>query len=563
MPETVSQHMASVCSFQEINQIGVAHHVFDMPQWPTDLFLVCASLLDAAGAYAHFDPAPDNTDNLNPPSFGVAARTRDRSKALGRMWRETVDEGEGIIPPSRLQNLWNCLSFEHGGDLVRERKGFRTPPRWWRIALLLMIAADEACSNVEHAPSKSASGNSLQDRLWFHAIGKVRVKSEVDADAPAPEHFKESNGSSATFAVSGHKDKRNVFPKCLVSESGCSHRNFSQNVTLLPNTGTVRCHWHGQQSPLKDDNEEPLDILLVPFPYEFSAKAFRPLNEAHKARASLDGKNSRTWANFRIDQNYFTDHDAVLDQVHSLVLAAKQEVDTLNGIILPELAVNFSTYEALGRTIRKTAEPDLEFLVSGSIDNCKREQGNNVLTSVWSELDKDYNRGSNAALISSRRKHHRWQLDASQIRSYGLATSLDPRIKWWEDHVAGFRELHFYPLRRNSIFTSLICEDLARVDPCHEVIRSVGPNLVFSLLMDGPQVASRWSARYARTLSEDPGCSVLTLTSYALLNRCNHSGVFPANETVAFFSSPFGMQEISLPYSSGARGILLNLVFAT
>lgn len=59
----------------------------------------------------------------------------------------------------------------------------------------------------------------------------------------------------------------------------------------------------------------------------------------------------------------------------------------------------------------------------------------------------------------------------------------------------------------------VICEDLARPDPVGDLLRAVGPNLVIALLMDGPQIKERWSARYATTLAEDPGFSVLSLTS--------------------------------------------------
>jgi hypothetical protein len=47
----------------------------------------------------------------------------------------------------------------------------------------------------------------------------------------------------------------------------------------------------------------------------------------------------------------------------------------------------------------------------------------------------------------------------------------------------------------------------------------VGPNLIFALLMDGPQVKGRWSSRYAHVLAEDPGCSVLSLTSLGMSRR--------------------------------------------
>lgn len=64
-----------------------------------------------------------------------------------------------------------------------------------------------------------------------------------------------------------------------------------------------------------------------------------------------------------------------------------------------------------------------------------------------------------------------------------------------------------------------MCEDLARIDPVQTVIRSVGPNLVVALLMDGPQTPGRWSDRYATVLADDPGCAVITVTSLGLLRR--------------------------------------------
>jgi hypothetical protein len=43
--------------------------------------------------------------------------------------------------------------------------------------------------------------------------------------------------------------------------------------------------------------------------------------------------------------------------------------------------------------------------------------------------------------------------------------------------------------------------------------------LLIALLMDGPQLKSRWSGRYAGVLAEDPGSSVLTLTSLGMALR--------------------------------------------
>ena len=39
------------------------------------------------------------------------------------------------------------------------------------------------------------------------------------------------------------------------------------------------------------------------------------------------------------------------------------------------------------------------------------------------------------------------------------------------------------------------------------------------LLLDGPQLTSRWAARYASVLADDPGSAVMTLTSYGMVQR--------------------------------------------
>ena len=44
---------------------------------------------------------------------------------------------------------------------------------------------------------------------------------------------------------------------------------------------------------------------------------------------------------------------------------------------------------------------------------------------------------------------------------------------------------------------SLVCEDLAHIDEVIDAIRLVGPTLLVALLLDGPQLSSRWAARYA------------------------------------------------------------------
>ncbi|MCA1543557.1 hypothetical protein GA0061099_101533 [Bradyrhizobium yuanmingense] len=113
--------------------------------------------------------------------------------------------------------------------------------------------------------------------------------------------------------------------------------------------------------------------------------------------------------------------------------------------------------------------------------------------------------------------------DGQQIESYGLQDELSTKCVWWEYLEIGHRIIHMDVFRNRSALTAVICEDLARVDPALSLIRSLEPNLVFALLMDGPQLAFRWPGSYAASLTDDPGSSVLTITCAALIDRSNAS----------------------------------------
>src|SRR5262249_21293110 len=124
-------------------------------------------------------------------------------------------------------------------------------------------------------------------------------------------------------------------------------------------------------------------------------------------------------------------------------------------------------------------------------------------------------------------KHHRWKLEGSQINRYRLGKVLDPDLYWWEHIDLAPRCVDFRVFRPGASLATLVCEDLARIDPVQTVIRAVGPNLVVALLMDGPQKTSRWAARYATVLADDPGCAVLSLSSLGLLRRSAPDGQPP------------------------------------
>jgi hypothetical protein len=103
---------------------------------------------------------------------------------------------------------------------------------------------------------------------------------------------------------------------------------------------------------------------------------------------------------------------------------------------------------------------------------------------------------------------------------------------------------------------SLVCEDLAENDEVAEVIRAVGPTGVITVLLDGPQLTSRWAARYASVLADDPGSAVLTLTSFGMVQR-SRPGDRDASTIVALWKDPErGFREI--PLEPGAQAVLLT-----
>jgi hypothetical protein len=129
---------------------------------------------------------------------------------------------------------------------------------------------------------------------------------------------------------------------------------------------------------------------------------------------------------------------------------------------------------------------------------------------------------------------------------------------WWEKLDILSRSIDVFVFRKDSCLTTLICEDLARIDPCQELVRSIGPNLLIALLMDSAQIKERWPARYATVLSEDPGTSVLTVTSRSLVDRFNSEGSERRSDAIGLWRDDTGMlRAISLPEDHDA--VVLSL----
>jgi hypothetical protein len=224
-----------------------------------------------------------------------------------------------------------------------------------------------------------------------------------------------------------------------------------------------------------------------------------------------------------------------------------------HGVILPELALAPAEYERVRDIVLSRAA----FLLCGVAAPAGRKDApsiNRLHLDIAMTAPPDPVR----FISLTQSKHHRWLLDRPQVDLYGLRDRLQRDRSWWEHCDFREREQNIACIRDWLAIAPLICEDLARPDPIQEIVRSIGPNLVVALLMDGPQLTTRWSRRYAAVLSDDPGCSVLTLTSVGMIKLTEEKYPKTGPRVVALWQDRLtSPHEISL--ADDADAVLLRI----
>jgi hypothetical protein len=244
----------------------------------------------------------------------------------------------------------------------------------------------------------------------------------------------------------------------------------------------------------------------------------------------------------------FTPHGRLdLDLADRTLAAARDQAGPVDVVILPESAVEQSEIDGLETLL---ARHEVTVLITGVREH-PAQPGS--FPGNWVHIGVSVG-GQWAHIRQS--KHHRWSLDDAQIRQYHLSSALHPHIRWWEAMEVPRRSVQFIELGGGVTLTSLVCEDLAQTDEVASVIRAVGPTIVVTPLLDGPQLSSRWGARYAGVLADDPGSAVLTLTSFGMAQRSRPPGCDPS-PVVALWKSP-GQDVREIPLDRGAHGILLS-----
>jgi len=382
----------------------------------------------------------------------------------------------------------------------------------------------------------------------------VRNDALPERDAAA---YLDNHGTLAT--ISGSRAR--VLPKRHNPDVGITLRSISSNLAFHHSSIDVRWKRNNKSalaqklSAIGKDEEGPtatFTMLLLPFPMYVRTKDFVPF-EGNQAHEILDNREGYGFFEYSQEEPpRLDDIFAVLTQV------VQHEGVPIDVIVLPESAMDFGSFEKFEKRLSKNAQSggpidEVSLLIAGvtaEAENERFKRNNTVQYRYWdgNQFDGD-----------SQCKHHRWQLNRSQIQQYGLSQQLPPGVKWWEAINIGRRRVSFVNIGDGLTVCPLICEDLARQDPIADLIRQVGPSLVVSILMDGPQHKDRWSSRYAAILSEDPGSAVLALTSFGMVRRWN-TRFGRLSRVVALWNDKEGSREIEL--DEGAHGILLTLQVA-
>ena len=434
------------------------------PVWPPDLFAVAASLVEHSGRYASCIYQPWGTD-------GFAPEYVKRVRKLGSEWSDAEDE----IPRSvehHVQELWNEIWSARDELVISGRHG----TDWHNAAIEIMAIADEASAGIGFTTDTLIA----RRFMWLHA-GSIFEKTSAGRASTA------RTGTACDLVPPGEV---RVHPKTNAPPVGCTIRSLSHNLAIVRPEIDSRWHllpWTTEQDP----NDRPLNLLLIPYPYRIDAKAF--------SGTRTDGQNARSpWGRFDIEPTWLRQNgmtpSKLVDCIVDLVFESEKHVSTIHGVILPELSVTRDVGIQIASALRKYR--GLEFFICGTTQQAKRGQ-----SSINSVLNVLYREGEIASWWDQK-KHHRWKISSGEVQRYGLGFELNASADWWENIDVANREVAFYVFRNGASMASLVCEDLARIDPVQPVLRAVwGPNLVVALLMDGPQLRGRW----ARSLRDGLG----------------------------------------------------------
>jgi hypothetical protein len=491
--------------------VAIADELLD---WPPDVFALANVLLGHSEAF-RFALSP--IDEWPPSRYPGWDRLVEEA---AHAWSAWVEDGRGTLPELLLE-VWGVVR-EHA-DTPLEDVAEGRDLRLCESLLTLHAIADEACAGLGVALDTSdavASG--------YRARGRELLARTGSMARVAPRLLR-------------------VLPKVRTPPTG--RPAFSRYAcTLGPG---IDARWHKMPSRHRgtDLQSEYANLLLLPWPLRVRASDFRPLGEPVHRPA----KEPYGFFEFAPEEGLD------LELLDGVLLAARQEAGSVDVVCLPESAVD---ERELGELERLLDDHGVAAVLTGM-----RQQGGRAGGFPGNWMHIGFNPGFVKGTVPDgearpewfhirQDKHYRWSLDDAQIYQYHVGGTLHPGIRWWEAMDVPRRAIQFVEVAELTL-VALVCEDLAQNGHVAELIRSVGPTLVITGLLDGPQLTSRWAARYASVFADDPGSAVLTLTSYGMVQRSRPRRSEPS-PVVALWKDPSrGVREI--PLEAGAQGVLLTV----
>ena len=439
-----------------------------------------------------------------------------------QQWSAWAEDPHGPAP-GLVAEEWGVIRERADTPLCDVAEG-----RDWRLCeaiLTLHAVADEACAGLGVALDSVGGQGCI-----FRARGR-EVLARTGSLARLPGSF------------------LRVLPKARTTPNGTSLRSFSRYACLQRAVVDVRWYKVPARHAGADPRTDHANLLLLPWPLRVRESDFRA------AQGSVQDFADEPFGLFEFAPTERLD----LDLVGRVLAAARDEVETIEAVLLPESAVDEADIDDLETVLAAHGVIQLIAGVRGRSAEPGRLPRNWVHTGTNPTLVKGAPLPSSTGdqwLHIRQNKFHRWALDEAQIYQYRLGSALHPNVRWWEGIEVPRQELQFLELGEEITLAPLVCEDLAQIDDVAEILRSVGPTIVLALLLDGPQLSARWSARYASVLADDPGSAVMTLTSYGMAQRSRPQGR-DASAVVALWKDPSrGTREI--PLEAGAHAVLLT-----
>lgn len=471
---------------------------------PPDVFAVCGYFVKITGVYRVYAQ--------------TSAKRRadvERAQQDGAAWRSVIDKDLTPVVgdvPTGITRAWRYV----GKHIKRPLEDLSFSERFVDHVLYLIAAADEACAGIGipgGSPNEAGTGG------YFELMAEIGISE------------------TGTLCRSISSSSVRVLPKQHTPQSGFNIRSLTHHLALCA-ASEVTPIW--SQMPLSFFDGTSYNVLLAPWPMTMDASDLRA--------ARKTSNSSSEFGYFDYEPNRKISDAKVLEWIKGLLAYARKIGQRVDLILLPECALTLSQWE---RVSRLAVESDIAIISGVRVAPEGAASGENTL-----RMKLPFHGGFELV----QHKHHRWQVEGSQIRNYGLGGTLCSKKKWWENIKIEPRTLNFVALRSDLVLCPLICEDLARQDPVAELVRSVGPNLVIALLMDGPQIPERWSARYASVLADDPGSSVLTLSSLGMVQLSRPHNCRPNRVFASWKDAGGGF--IPLELAANEAGLILNLQFS-